>query len=72
MPRRQHARCDAGEAGDRRSGRLEAVAAAHGINVRKPGSHVVFEHRDVPEAVSAPAPRPVEQGYVRRSASFRY
>jgi len=31
----------------------EAVAAAHGVNIRKPaGSHVVFEHPAVAEAVS--------------------
>ena len=35
---------------------LEAVAAAHGVNVRKSGgSHVVFEHPGVAEALSVPA-----------------
>jgi antitoxin HicB len=38
---------------DWRIASLEAVAAAHGVNVRKPGgSHVVFEHPAVAEAVS--------------------
>jgi len=46
---------------------LEAVAAAHGVNVRKPGgSHVVFEHPAIPEAVSVPARRPIKPVYVRR------
>jgi len=46
---------------------LEAVAAAHGVNVRKPGgSHVVFEHPGVAEAVSVPARRPIKPVYVRR------
>lgn len=40
---------------------LEAVARAHGINCRKPGgSHVVFEHGAVAEAVSVPAKRPIK------------
>ncbi len=52
---------------DWRIGRLEAVAAAHGINVRKPGgSHVVFEHPAVSEAVSVPARRPIKPVYIRR------
>jgi predicted RNA binding protein YcfA (HicA-like mRNA interferase family) len=39
----------------------EAVAAAHGVNIRKPGgSHVVFEHPAVTEAVSVPARRPIK------------
>ena len=38
---------------DWRIGSLEAVAAAHGVNIRTPGgSHVVFEHPAVAEAVS--------------------
>ena len=45
---------------------LEAVAAAHGANVRKSGgSHVVFEHPAVAEAVSVPARRPIKAVYVR-------
>ena len=52
---------------DWRIGRLEAVAAAHGVNVRKPGgSHVVFEHPAVSEAVSVPARRPIKPVYIRR------
>lgn len=40
---------------------FEAVAAAHGVNIRKPGgSHVVFEHPAVAEAVSVPARRPIK------------
>ena len=50
---------------------LEAVAAAHGANVRKPGgSHVVFEHPAVAEAVSVPARRPIKPVYVRRFVAF--
>ena len=46
---------------------LEAVAAAFGVNVRKPGgSHVVFEHPAVAEALSVPARRPTKPVYVRR------
>jgi predicted RNA binding protein YcfA (HicA-like mRNA interferase family) len=52
---------------DWRIGSLEAVAGAHGVNVRKPGgSHVVFEHPAVVEAVSVPARRPIKPVYVRR------
>jgi predicted RNA binding protein YcfA (HicA-like mRNA interferase family) len=52
---------------DWRIGRLEAVAAAHGVNVRKPGgSHVVFEHPAASEAVSVPARRPIKPVYIRR------
>jgi hypothetical protein len=44
-----------------------AVGAAHGVNVRKPsGSHVVFEHPAVAEAVSVPARRPIKAVYVLR------
>jgi hypothetical protein len=36
---------------DWRIASLEAVAAAHGVNIRKPGgSHVVFEHSAVAES----------------------
>jgi hypothetical protein len=39
---------------------LEAVAAAHGVNIRKPGgSHVVFEHPGIAEALSVPTRRPI-------------
>ena len=52
---------------DWRIGTLEAVAAAHGVNVRKHGgSHVVFEHPSVPEALSVPARRPIKPVYIRR------
>ncbi len=49
---------------------LESVAAALGVNCRKPGgSHVVFEYPDVMEALSVPAKRPIKaiyaQGFVR-------
>ena len=50
--------------------RLEAVAAA-GVNVRKSGgSHVVFEHRDLSEALSVPARRPIKPIYVQRFVRF--
>ena len=43
---------------DWRIASLDAVAAAHGVNIRKPGgSHVVFEHPAVAEAVSVSARR---------------
>lgn len=46
---------------------LESVAAAFGVNVRKAGgSHVVFEHPAVAEALSVPARRPIKPVYVRR------
>jgi hypothetical protein len=52
-----------------RIGSLEA--AAHGVNVRRPGgSHVVFEHPGVAEAVSIPARRPIKPAYVRRFVAF--
>jgi predicted RNA binding protein YcfA (HicA-like mRNA interferase family) len=41
------------------------------VNIRKPGgSHVVFEHSAVAEAVSVPAPRPIKPVYVRRFVTF--
>jgi len=56
---------------DWRIGSLEVVAAAHGVNVRKSGgSHVVFEHPAVAEAVSVPARRPIKPIYVRRFVAF--
>ena len=46
---------------------LEAVAAACGANIRKPGgSHVVFEHPALAEALTVPARRPIKPVYVRR------
>jgi hypothetical protein len=49
----------------------EAVAAAHSVNIRKSGgSHVVFEHLAVAEAVSVPARRPIKPVYVRRFVAF--
>ena len=52
---------------DWRIATLEAVAAAHGANVRKPGgSHVVFEHPALAEALTVPARRPIKPVYVRR------
>lgn len=51
---------------DWRIGSLEAVAWANGINIRKSGgSHVVFEHPSVREAVSVPARRPIKPVYIR-------
>ena len=56
---------------DWRMGSLEAVAAAHGVNIRKSGgSHVVFEHPGVAEAISVPARRPIKPVYVRRFVAF--
>lgn len=56
---------------DWRIGSLEAVAAAHGVNVRRQGgSHVVFEHPGVAEAISVPARRPIKPVYVRRFVGF--
>jgi predicted RNA binding protein YcfA (HicA-like mRNA interferase family) len=50
---------------------LGAVAAAYGVNVRKSGgSHVVFEHPAVAEALSVPAHRPIKPVYVRRFVRF--
>jgi hypothetical protein len=52
---------------DWRIASLETVAAAFGVNCRKPGgSHVVFEHSAVIEALSVPARRPIKAIYVRR------
>jgi hypothetical protein len=49
----------------------EAVAAAHGVNVRKPGgSHMVFEHPGVAEALPVPARGPIKPVYVRRFVAF--
>jgi hypothetical protein len=46
---------------------LESVAAAFGMRCRKPGgSHVVFEHPAIVEALSVPARRPIKPVYVTR------
>ena len=56
---------------DWRIATLESVAGAHGINIRKPGgSHVVFEHPAVAEAVLVPARRPIKPVYVRCFVAF--
>jgi hypothetical protein len=56
---------------DWRIDRLEAVAAAHAVNIRKSGgSHVVFEHPAVAEAGSVPPRRPIKPVYVRRFVAF--
>jgi predicted RNA binding protein YcfA (HicA-like mRNA interferase family) len=56
---------------DWRINSLESVAAAFGVNVRKSGgSHVVFEHPDVAEALSVPARRPIKPIYVQRFVRF--
>jgi hypothetical protein len=56
---------------DGRIGSLEAVAAGRGVNIRKSGgSHAVFEHPGVAEAVSVPARRPIKPVYVRRFVAF--
>ena len=56
---------------DWRIGTLETVAAAYGVNIRKSGgSHVVFEHPDIAQAVSVPARRPIKPVYVRRFIGF--
>jgi predicted RNA binding protein YcfA (HicA-like mRNA interferase family) len=56
---------------DWRIGSLEAVAATFGVNVRKPGgSHVVFEHPAVAEALSVPGRRPIKPIYVQRFVRF--
>ena len=52
---------------DWRIEQLESVAAAFGVNCRKPGgSHVVFEHPAAIEALSVPARRPIKPIYVQR------
>jgi hypothetical protein len=56
---------------DWRIASLESVAAAWKVNVRKSGgSHVVFEHPDLPEALSVPARRPIKPIYVQRFVRF--
>jgi hypothetical protein len=52
---------------DWRIDQLETVAATFGVRCRKPGgSHVVFEHPAVAEALSVPARRPIKPIYVTR------
>ena len=56
---------------DWRIASLETVAAANGVNVRKAGgSHVVFEHPDLIEALSVPAHRPIKPIYIQRFVRF--
>ncbi len=56
---------------DWRIGSLETVAKAFGARVRKPGgSHVVFEHPAVTEAIVVPARRPIKPIYVQRFVRF--
>lgn len=56
---------------DWRIASLEAIAAAVGVNVRKTGgSHVVFEHPAVAEALSVPARRPIKPIYIQRFVRF--
>lgn len=56
---------------DWRIEQLEAVARAHGTNIRKPGgSHVIFEHPLVAELLSVPARRPIKPVYVRRFVAW--
>lgn len=52
---------------DWRIDQLETVAATYGVSCRKPGgSHVIFEHPAVAEALSVPARRPIKPIYVTR------
>jgi hypothetical protein len=52
---------------DRRIETLETIAAAFGVNCRKSGgSHVIFEHPAIVEALSVPARRPIKPIYVMR------
>lgn len=56
---------------DWRVASLESVAAAYGVNGRKPGGgHVIFEHPAVVEALSVPARRPIKPVYVTRFVRF--
>ena len=56
---------------DWRIASLESLAAAFGVNVRKSGgSHVVFEHPNLAEALSVPARRPIKPIYVQRFVRF--
>lgn len=52
---------------DWKIGDLETVAAQHGFRVRKGGgSHVVFLHNDLEEALTVPARKPIKPVYVQR------
>ena len=52
---------------DWRIDQLETVASTFGVRCRKPGgSHVIFEHPAVAEALSVPARRPIKPIYVTR------
>lgn len=56
---------------DWRIATLESVAGAHGDNIRRPGgSHAIFEHPAVAEALSVPARRSIKPVYVRRFVAF--
>lgn len=56
---------------DWRIGQFETVARAFGANLRKPGgSHVIFEHPAMTEALSVPARRPIKPVYVRRFVAW--
>ena len=65
------ARMRANPRGDWRIDELETVARAVGANARKPGgSHVIFEHAKVAEALSVPARRPIKPIYIRRFVAW--
>jgi predicted RNA binding protein YcfA (HicA-like mRNA interferase family) len=50
---------------------LEALARAVGISVRKPsGSHVLFSHPKLREALSVPARRPIKPVYIVQFVCF--
>ena len=50
---------------DWRIEQLEAVAARHGLKVRRPGgSHVIFQKDGCPIEVSVPARKPIKPVYV--------
>ena len=52
---------------DWRIEQLESVARAYEVNVRQGhGSHVVFEHPRLIQALSVPARRPIKPVYIRR------
>jgi hypothetical protein len=56
---------------DWRIASVETVAAASGVNVcESGGSHLVFEHPDMHEALSVPARRPIKPIYVQRFVRF--
>ena len=58
---------------DWRIDQLETVASTFGVRCRKPGgSHVIFEHPAVAEALSVPARRPIKPIYVTRFVRLIY